>query len=249
MNDKPKIVALIPARMGSKRVPRKNIKDLKGHPLIAYTICPALDSGVFDRVIVSTEDEEIKDIALSYGAEVPFMRPAELSEDKSEDIDFVLHALNELKKDGNDAECFSILRPTNPFRQPETIQRAWKKFIEDGKADSLRAVDKCKEHPAKMWKIEGNRMRPIMENPEKTSIPWHSMNYQALPPIYVQNASLEIAWSRVPFEQKTIAGTEIIPFVSEGYEGYDINYPEDWFVAEYLIDQKMVTPARITKKK
>ena len=245
-----KAVALIPARLGSKRLPKKNIKVLEGHPLIAYTICPAINSGVFDRVIVSTESEEIKDIALAYGAEVPFMRPLEYAADSSEDIDFVLHALDELKKAGYEPDCFSILRPTNPMRQPETIQRAWKTFVEHGeKAHSLRAVEKCAQHPAKMWKISGNRMRPVMENPHSSETPWHSMSYQALPEIHVQNASLEIAWSRVALEEGTIAGTEIIPFVSEGYEGFDINLPEDWYLCEYLIHNELVKLPKITKRK
>lgn len=237
-------VALIPARALSKRVPKKNIKILAGHPVLAYTIGAALDSGVFSRVIVTTEDQEIADIARAYGAEVPFMRPHEYSLDESEDIDFVRHALLALKKAGDEPECFSILRPTSPLRLPETIRRAWKQFSEDRTADSLRAVEKCGQHPAKMWKIEGPRMKPLMKNPDKNATPWHSMSYQALPETYVQNASLEIAWSRLPLQEGTIAGEEIMPFMTEGYEGFDINFPEDWIVLEHLVSEgKAVLPA------
>jgi len=249
-SDKLTSVALIPARGGSKRIPKKNIKELADHPLIAYTICSAIDSGIFSRVIVSTEDEETARIARMYGAEVPFMRPAEYAADKSSDIDFVLHALEELKKDGFTPDCFSILRPTNPFRQPETIKRAWKEFTSDEKVDSLRAVTKCTEHPAKMWIINEQKMRmsPVMENPNKKETPWHSMAYQTLPVVYVQNASLEIAWSKIPLEQGTIAGRNIMPFISKGYEGFDINLPQDWYVCEYLIANNLAKLPQVTKK-
>jgi N-acylneuraminate cytidylyltransferase len=230
-------VALIPARAGSKRVPNKNIRLLDGHPLLAYSICAALDSGVFRRVIVSTESPEIAELAKRYGAEVPFLRPAEFAGDKSPDIEWIRHLLGELAARGEGADCFSILRPTSPFRRPDTIQRAWKSFIADGKADSLRAVEKCTEHPAKMWILEGPRMRPVMPNPDSSGTPWHSTPYQALPPIYVQNASLEIARCEAPLLKGTIAGDAIMPFVSEGLEGFDINNPADWIVAEHHIKE------------
>lgn len=230
-----KCLGLIPARAGSKRIVSKNTQLLEGHPLIAYTIGAARESGVFERIIVSTESEEVAEIARSYGAEVPFPRPVEMAGDRSPDIEWIRYTLGRLQDEGSAADCFSILRPTSPFRMPETIRRAWETFREDGQADSLRAIEKCAQHPAKMWQIEGRRMQPIMVNPDASGTPWHSSPYQSLPPIYAQNASLEIAWCRVPLEDNTIAGDEILPFVTENYEGFDINYPEDWAVAEYLI--------------
>lgn len=235
-----KCLGLIPARSGSKRVPNKNIKMLGGHPLLAHTIDAALRSKVFSRVVVSTESEEIKKIALRYGAEVPFLRPAEFAADSSPDIEWASHLLRELKKAGDEADCFSILRPTSPFRKPETIQRAWKQFIDDAAADSLRAVEKCAQHPAKMWKVEGRRMRPLLVNPDVNGTPWHSMPYQKLPEIYVQNASLEIARCETVFKKGSIAGDEIMPFLTEEYEGFDINNLEDWVVAEYLVQNNLV---------
>ncbi len=240
MSDNKNCLGLIPARAGSKRVPKKNIKLLAGHPMIAYTISAALKSGVFSRVIVSTESEEIKEIALKYGAEVPFLRPPEYAIDHSPDIEWIKHLLETFRDQRETAEFFSILRPTNPFRQPETIIRAWKLFSADDEADSLRAIEKCGQHPGKMWRLEGKYMKPIMENPDKNGTPWHSMQYQSLPEIYEQNASLEIARCSVPLEKGTIAGEKIIPFITKGYEGFDINRPEDWMVAEYLIKNKMV---------
>ena len=234
------IVALIPARSGSKRLPNKNIKDLKGHPLIAYTIKAALDSKIFSRVIVSTDSDEIGQIALSYGAEVPFLRPKEIASDTSSDIEWVKHALDYLSHNDKLEECFSILRPTSPFRQPETIRRAWKFFLDHPECDSLRAVERVSQHPGKMWQINGKYIEPLMKNPDQNDTPWHSKQYQALPEVYVQNASLEIAWTRIPLGQNLIAGEKIIPFFTKGYEGFDINKSEDWVVAEYLVNNNLV---------
>ena len=120
--ESPSIVALIPARSGSKRVSNKNIQILSGHPVIGYTICAALQSSIFGAVIVSTDSEQYAEVARTYGAEVPFLRPGAFSEDFSPDIEWVTHALNELRNEGREFDCFSILRPTSPFRLPETIQ-------------------------------------------------------------------------------------------------------------------------------
>lgn len=231
---KPSAVAFIPARSGSKRVPNKNIRQLGGHPMLAYSIRAAIDSGVFDAVICATDSELYADVARHYGAEVPFLRSPEISGDKSPDVEWVVWMLRKLKEVGREFEVFSILRPTSPFRLPETIRRAWLLFIEDHRADSLRAIEKCKQHPGKMWVTRGKRMLPLLPYTNGTT-PWHSSQYAALPEIYVQDASLEIAWSRVALEQNSIAGEAIIPFVSQGLEGFDINDPEDWWMAERLL--------------
>ena len=230
----PSIVALIPARSGSKRIADKNIRPLNGHPLIAYSICAARASKLFTTVVVSTDSARYAEISRKYGAEVPFLRPQSLGDDLSADIDWVEHALTHLRNEGLNFDCFSILRPTSPFRQATTIQHAWRVFLEQENIDSLRAVEKCKEHPAKMWLIRHNRMLPLLPlGPEGQ--PWHSTPYQALPEIYVQNASLEIAWSRIVFNQRSISGTIIVPFFTEGLEGYDLNREQDWEWAEELI--------------
>lgn len=226
-------VGLIPARAGSKRVPGKNVRMLGGRPLIAYTIASALDSGVLDAVIVSTESPDIAELARHFGADVPFLRPAEMAGDHSPDIEWIGHLLSTLEGGGRAWDCYAVLRPTSPFRRPETIQRAWEAFRADGQADSLRAVQPCREHPAKQWVVEGSRMRPVMANPDSAATPWHSMPYQALPPVYAQNASLEIARTAAPLRMGTISGTVIMPFLTEGLEGFDINGPDDWLVAEH----------------
>jgi len=232
-----RVVALIPARSGSKRIVDKNIRELSGHPLLAYTISAALQSGVFSDVLVSTDSDYYADIARHYGAEVPFLRPPELAGDVSPDIEWLSYTLERLGKDGRAYECFSILRPTSPFRLPQTIQRAWREFRSERGVDSLRAIEKCQQHPGKMLVVQGRRMSPLL--PFRTSgQPWHSSQYPSLPTVYTQNASLEIAWTRVIREQGSIAGDVLMPFSTEGYEGFDLNSEYDWGLAEYLVSNR-----------
>jgi len=227
-------VALIPARQGSKRVPAKNIRRLGAHPVIAYSIAPAIESGIFESVIVSTDSEETAAIARHYGAEVPFLRPAQFAGDASPDIEWVEYTLTELRRRGRSWDCFSLLRPSSPFRTAGMIRRAWARFQAQDGVDSLRAVEKCGQHPGKMWVVNGDRMSPLLSG-GPVDQPWHSTPYQALPPVYVQNASLEIAWTSVVFDRRTIAGEVLVPFFTEDHEGFDINDPIDWMVAERLI--------------
>jgi CMP-N,N'-diacetyllegionaminic acid synthase len=242
----PTIVGLIPARAGSKRVPNKNIRLLAGHPVIAYTIEAALESGIFQSVVVSTDSEQIANIARYYGADVPFLRPAEFATDTSPDIEWVHDTLRRLAEQGQGTDCFSILRPTSPFRKPETIRRAWTAFLTAGCVDSLRAVEKCKQHPGKMWIVRGDRMFPLLPiGPAEQ--PWHSSQYPTLPDVYVQNASLEIAATRVVFQEHTIAGHVVMPFFTQGDEGYDVNDVADWIYAEHLLNTGQATLPRIPR--
>jgi N-acylneuraminate cytidylyltransferase len=231
---KPSAVAFIPARSGSKRIRDKNIRRLGPHPLLAYSVRAAIDSGVFGAVVCATDSAEYAEVARYYGAEVPFLRPAEISGEKSPDIEWVEWILGQLRGQGRSYDAFGILRPTSPFRLPSTISRAWQAFLGEPAADSLRAVEKCRQHPGKMWVIRGRRMIPLLPF-SNGATPWHSSQYAALPEVYVQNASLEIAWTRVPLESRSIAGESIVPFVSQGFEGYDVNDPEDWVLAEHYL--------------
>ena len=234
MTDPPTCVAFIPARSGSKRVEGKNVRDLGGHPLIAYTIAAALDAGVFKAVVVSTNDEATAEIARHYGADVPFVRPEALAGHRSPDIEWVQHALTTLGTSGRTFECFAILRPTSPFRTADTIRRAWSVFREAEGVDSLRAVERVTQHPGKMWMIRGERLLPLLPfGPVGQA--WHSSQMPELPEVWVQNASLEIAWTRVALEGNTIAGSTLVPFITEGHEGFDINDPSDWWLAEELV--------------
>jgi len=231
----PSCIALIPARSGSRRVAGKNIRYLGEHPLLAYSISAARESKVFDAVVVSTDSSEYAEIAKYYGAEIPFLRPPEMAGDLSPDIEWVRFTLQKLQEQQREYDCFSILRPTSPFRQAETIRAAWRHFQNQEGIDSLRAVEKCREHPGKMWVVRENRMTPLLPfGPAQQ--PWHSSAYQSLPEIYIQNASLEIAWTRVVFENGTIAGQTLTPFFMPENEGFDVNNPIDWQAALGLLE-------------
>lgn len=243
-----KKVALIPARYGSKRSPLKNIRELGGHPLIAYSIYHAKNSHIFDDIIVSTDSKEIADIALKYGASVPFMRPDTMAQDLSTDFEWIEYTLTKLKEHGAFYDCFSILRPTNPFRTSQTIQRAWDTFnASKNTIDSIRAVQLCKEHPGKMWVMDESTqmMTSLMNYQDHNPTPFHSRPYQSLPKVYIQNASLEIAWSKVIFENKTISGQKVKAFLTEGYEGIDINTEFDWYQINYLLSENKVELPKI----
>jgi len=234
------VVALVPARAGSRRIPHKNVKLLGRHPLLAYTVAAALESGVFDSVVLSTDSEEVASLARHYGADVPFLRPADMAEDLSPDIEWVRFTIDELALQGRRYDAFSILRPTSPLRRAATIRRAWGEFAGDPDADSLRAVEPCRQHPAKMWVRAGNRIRPLLGD-DATDPPLHSRPYQALPPVLVQNASLEMAWTRTVETTGTIAGRSVRPFLSEGHDGFDLNDQADWWVLERLLEQGAAT--------
>ena len=113
-------------------------------------------------------------------------------------------------------------------------------------ADSLRAVELCRQHPGKMWVMDGALMKPLMDD-GGLNPPWHSTPYQALPTVYTQNASLEIAWTKVVLEGGTIAGKRVIPFVTDGFEGYDINKADDWLLAEVLVERRVAELPAVQK--
>jgi CMP-N-acetylneuraminic acid synthetase len=227
----PSAVALVPARAGSQRVPGKNVRPLAGHPLLAYTIAAARESGVFDAIVVSTDSADIAEVARRYGAEVPGLRPAAIATATSPDIEWVLEAMA-----GRGEQLFAILRPTSPFRRGATIRRALEQLLALGdRADSIRAVELVRQHPGKMWTLDGELMRPLLPQPEGET-PLHSRQYQALPPVHVQNSSLEIAWTRVLADPvPTISGSRVAPFLTDAAEGLTIDYPEDFERAEELL--------------
>ena len=146
------ILAFIPARAGSKRVPNKNLLPLKGKPLIAYTIEAALKAQRVTRIIVSTDSEEIAAVARTHGAEVPFLRPAEIAQSDSTEMQFFTHALDWLLvHEGYSPDLLVLLYPTSPFRKSASIDAAIEKMLGHPEADSLRSIRLCNEHPYKMW--------------------------------------------------------------------------------------------------
>ena len=233
-------IALIPARSGSKRVKNKNILEIEGNPILAYTISAALKSKVFERVICVTDSKKYAKIAKNYGAEVPFLRPKKYSGDKSSDIEWVMWIMKKINGI-NKYDIFSILRPTNPLRKDKTIKKAFNLFVKKKNFDSLRAVNKCKQHPAKMWYLKKNQLLPILRSNYNRKVPLHSQQYANLPEVYAQNASLEFAWSKIlKTKNPTISGNKILGFISKGFEGFDINNEEDIYLLKYLLRKKIV---------
>lgn len=225
----PSIVGLIPARCGSTRIVGKNVKPLGGKPLMVWSIESALESGVFAEVYVASDSLEYGDLALAHGAQ--FLERPYAPADES-DIVWLTRALTILHY-----PAFAILRPTSPFRTADTIRRAWRCFLDGQPCDSLRAVEPVRQHPGKMWVERQGRLLPLLPFENATS-PWHSSATQSLPKVWMQNASLEIAWSRVVLERGTIAGTNVLPFYTEGAEGLDVNSLLDWQEAEHIIARR-----------
>ena len=155
----PSVIALIGARSGSERVANKNIRPLAGHPLLAYAIATAQQAGVFERVVVSTDSEEIAEVARWYGADVPFLRPAEYATSTSPDIEWITYTLDRLPES---YDLFAIVRATNPFRGPDVVRRGLEQLLATPEADSIRAVELVKQHPGKMWELadDGRTMAP-----------------------------------------------------------------------------------------
>jgi CMP-N,N'-diacetyllegionaminic acid synthase len=237
-------IALIPARSGSTRIPDKNVAELAGHPLLAYSICAALESVSFDAVHVITDSPTYADIARAYGGIVAELRPESTAQSNSPDISWVRWFFESRFVDGP-IDYFSILRPTSPFRQADTIRRALSTLQNNPRADSIRAVEKASLHPGKMWRMNGPFMTPLLPF-EQDGTPWHSSQMPTLPEIYVQNASLEIARYSCFTESGSISGNLVIPFLTSEAEGFDINYPLDLDIARIRVERGEWMLPRIT---
>ena len=165
---------------------------------------------------------------------MPFLRPPQFAGDTSPDIEWLEYTLTELKRAGRQWDCFSLLRPTSPFRTAATIRRAWARFMAQDGVDSLRAVEKCAQHPGKMWVVDGDRMTPLLPSaPRDSAVAQH-----AVPGAAAGLRAERVARNRLDarrVRRRTIAGDVLMPFLTEGYEGFDINDPHDWMVAERLI--------------
>jgi CMP-N,N'-diacetyllegionaminic acid synthase len=229
----PGVIALIGARSGSERVASKNIRPLGGHPLLAYAIATAQQAGVLERVLVSTDSEEIAEVARWYGADVPFLRPPEYATSTSPDIEWIAYTLERLT---DSYDLFAIVRATNPFRGPDVVRRGLEQLLATPEADSIRAVELVKQHPGKMWLLadDGRTMAPLLDQ-SQLEVAWHAGQYQALPRVYVQNSALEIAWTRVVTEDGTREGGVLAPFLTQGLEGFNVDDEEDWERAERLV--------------
>lgn len=221
------IVALIPARHGSKRCPGKNTRLLAGKPLIQHTIDLAQSCGVFSAIVVSTDDCGAYTLAHAAGVTVHDRKPAHATDDAPDHL-WVKDVMQ-----GRTEEMFCILRPTSPFRTASTIRRAYARLVGTD-AHSVRAVENVSQHPGKMWIDAGKYIVPLINNRHSDGTPWHSSSTQSLPRFYVQNASLEIAWSWVLEQYRSISGEIVSPLLTDPVEGFDINSEADFTRAEQI---------------
>ncbi|MCK4898016.1 MAG: acylneuraminate cytidylyltransferase family protein [Anaerolineales bacterium] len=238
--DKTEVLALIPARGGSKSIPRKNIRPFAGHPLIAYSISAGLAAETVTRVIVSTDDEEIAAISRRYGAETPFLRPAEFSEDSTPDLPVFQHALEWLHKNEDYLpEIVVQLRPTSPFRRVQHIDQAVYRLLEHPEADSVRTVCIPFQNPFKMWRIgQDGIMQPLLQTEFEEP---YNMPRQALPEVYWQTGYVDAAWVDTILTKNSMTGTRILPMVIDPSEWIDIDSPDDWRRAERLLESLEIT--------
>jgi N-acylneuraminate cytidylyltransferase len=227
------ILALILARGGSKSVPRKNLRLVAGKPLLAHSIEQAKGSRLITRVMVSTEDPEIAEVARQWKAEVPFLRPAELAQDETPDLPVFQHALVWLQAhERYEPDVVGHLRPTAPVRRVEVIDLAIQTFLEHPEADSLRSVSMASQSPYKMWVIgEDGCLEPVARRGDLES--WN-LPRQLLPRVYWQNGYLDVIRPEVILQSGSMTGTRILPFVIDE-PCIEIDYEEHLQLAERLI--------------
>ncbi len=247
MNSKNEILAIIPARGGSKTVPRKNIQPLAGHPLIAYSIAAGLQAQRVSRVIVSTDDEEIAEISRSYGAEVPFLRPSALAQDKTVDLPVFKHALEWLaENEAYHPEIIVQLRPTSPLRPPDCVDSAIGILLGNNDSDSVRGVILSGQNPYKMWRIspEGN-LRPLIDNDFEEP---YNMPRQQLPQTYWQTGHIDVIRTSTILEKGSMSGDIILPLIMDPRYAVDIDTARDHEHAQWILGHSDLPLIRLGRK-
>ena len=248
MVKKPKVLAIIPARGGSKGIPRKNIKLFAGAPLLAWSIQAAKDAKSVTRVIVSTDDEEIAQVAREWGAEVPFLRPTELAQDSSPDMPLFLHALEWLKlNEAYEPEFLVQLRPTSPIRPIGLVDEAVAILMANPEADCVRGIVPSAQNPYKMWRLDesSGRMQPLLSVPGIAEP--YNVARQSLPKTYWQTGHIDVIRTSSLLEKHSLTGDLILPVMIDPRYTVDIDQPADWPKYEALVcdpDLEMVDPMK-----
>ena len=230
------ILALIPARGGSKGIPRKNIRSFAGYPLIAWSIAAGLQAHSVNRVVVSTDDEEIAAAAREFGAETPFLRPRELAQDHTTDLPVFQHALKWLEDiEGYKPEIVVQLRPTSPVRPPDCVDGAVRILLDHPDADSVRGVVPAGQNPHKMWRFNGydKPMKPLLEV-EGIAEPYNAPR-QVLPPVYWQTGHIDAIRESTIRRKHSLTGNLVYPFVVDPRYTVDIDTLADWARYEALV--------------
>jgi CMP-N-acetylneuraminic acid synthetase len=228
-------MAIIPARGGSKGVPGKNIKLLAGYPLIAYSIAACKLSKKIDRVVISTDSSEIADISRHYGAEIPFMRPPEISQDRSTDLEFILHALDWFKdSEQEEPEYLVHIRPTTPLREPDLIDDAIDKILADPASSGLRSVHEITESPYKMFGIEDGYLAGLY--PDDPRPEYYNLPRQNFPPVYKPNGYVDIIKRRTVRNGASLHGSKMLAFITQ--TAVEVDSPEEFQYLEFEITKK-----------
>jgi N-acylneuraminate cytidylyltransferase len=228
------ILAIVPARGGSKSIPRKNAQLFAGYPLLAYSVAAGLRAQHVTRTIISTDDEEMAQLARQFGAEAPFLRPAEFAQDNSTDMSLFTHALDWLaKNEGYKPDIVVQLRPTSPLRQPGLVDRAIETLLQHPKADSARGVIPSGQNPYKMWSIgaEGE-LQPLLKAKGLTE-PYNAPR-QKLPPTYWQTGHIDAIRTSTILKKHSLTGEEIWPVLIDPRYAVDIDTLNDWRRGEWL---------------
>jgi len=234
-----RILCIIPARGGSKSVPRKNIKLLAGRPLIAYSIQASVESRLINRVIVSTEDSQVAAVAKEYGAEIPFLRPTELSLDDVTDLPVVRHCLDWLKERENYIPDIVVhIRPTAPLRTSKHIDEAIELFLNSPDADSVRSVCRAGLHPLKMWKTHAGWLVPFVPPDVYGISEAYNEPRQKLPKAFVQNGAVDVIRTEVINRFHSMAGQRIKPYLMDEIDSVNIDGPMDWALAEVIMTSR-----------
>jgi N-acylneuraminate cytidylyltransferase len=243
------ILALIPARGGSKGIPRKNIRSFAGYPLIAWSIAAAKQSQLVTRVIVSTDDAEIAAVAREWGAETPFLRPAEFAQDKTTDLPVFEHALKWLNTEhveGYQPDIVIQLRPTSPIRPQTMVDDAIRILLNHEDADCVRGVVPAGQNPFKMWRFngEGKPLNPLLEV-EGIVEPYNAPR-QILPPVYWQTGHIDAIRVSTIVNKKSLTGDVIYPLLIDPKYTVDIDTLPDWAKYEALVYSglEMVSPGK-----
>jgi N-acylneuraminate cytidylyltransferase len=229
------VLALVPARGGSKSIPRKNLKPLGGHPLIAWSLAAAQAAERVDAVVVSTDDEEIAELARDYGADVPFLRPDDLARDETPDRPVFEHALRWLERErGWEPDLVVQLRPTSPFRPKRLVDQAVELLQSHRHADSLRAVTSPAQNPFKMWRLNGSLLEPLLGSLDEERF---NRPRQRLPATFWQTGHIDAVRRATLLEHGSMTGRRIVPFFVDPRYAVDIDTLEQWAFAEWLLDQ------------
>lgn len=235
------VVGIVPARGGSKSIPRKNLRPFGGHPLIAWTIAAARQALTIERVIVSTDDAEIAEVARRYGAEVPFLRPPEFALDDTPDLPVFTHALGWLATHLTRVELVVHLRPTSPLRADGLIDEGVARLRGNARADCVRAVTETTMTPYKMWRPAEGLLRPLLDDagPEAFNAP-----RQALPKVLWQTGQVDVIRAAT-IERGSMTGNSIAPLEVDPATAIDLDTETDWLFAEWMLPRlgRIVRPA------